>query len=194
MLNIDFPKKGSQRNVSLSTRQIKHISVTDILKKNNRTNDELKILDEQFSKIKFFSDNKKKMDQESYYKLLRYLSYEKISSNQIVFRQGDMGDKFYVILKGNVDVFVRKPDIELKKKTNKDKLKLSKCFQEFSSQQNIPRKTEEDDENNQNNSVAEMMKSIAKMTENYVKQTPIAEFPESPKLKKSKGTFSEILD
>lgn len=181
-----------------------HEEVITIQKKKHKTEDELHILDERFKNVKFFADHKKKIESESYLKLLKYLSYEKVNAHQILFRQGDLGDKFYVILKGNVQVFVKKPDREVKRKSNKEKLKLIKYFKEFSSLSFSPPKNDQEGANALNMSVAHLMKSMAKFSQGFLKQTSMSELPESPyrkpqglppnKLQESPSfKFSELL-
>lgn len=106
--------------------------ITHILKKRIKTTQDIENLDAHFKDVKFFSDSKSKIDEESFGKLLKCLQYERIKGHEILFRRGDKGDKFYIILKGSVSVMIPKLDHEVKKRDNKEKLKAAKLFNESS--------------------------------------------------------------
>jgi len=50
------------------------------------------------------------------------LRYEFVPAGDFVFYQGDYGDRFYVILRGKVQVLINKPSNSKKKKSNKKKI------------------------------------------------------------------------
>ena len=68
----------------------------------------LKIINEDIN----HNNNIKKMknDKDKYFKLLRYVSehiiYEKFLAKRIIMRYGDIGDKFYIILQGQVSIII----------------------------------------------------------------------------------------
>ena len=105
-------------------------TVCQILKKRAKNSDDLEYLDTYFTKVKFFADSKAKVDKESFYKLLKCLQYERLKGHEILFRKGDKGDKFYIILKGSVKVMIPKPESEIVFKGNMELLKVAKLFDE----------------------------------------------------------------
>mmetsp|Transcript_25479 Transcript_25479/g.22482 ORF Transcript_25479/g.22482 Transcript_25479/m.22482 type:complete len:190 (-) Transcript_25479:1214-1783(-) len=61
-------------------------------------------VDDVVHKLKFFS----KLSKHVRHKLLKVASYLHCESNDIVFRQGDFGDLMYIILRGSVNVRIRR--------------------------------------------------------------------------------------
>ena len=82
-----------------------------ILKKNNK-----KIIENEILKIYFLRIEKlvilfKPLNLSLNYmmsKLVGHIKYEKISKDNILFKEGDRGDKFYIILKGEVGILIQK--------------------------------------------------------------------------------------
>lgn len=79
-----------------------------VLKKNPllRTKEEIDLLANVFSYIGFFQSFQKEFDDETYDELLKKLRYEYGKKDKKIFNYGDMGRKFYIILNGEVSVFV----------------------------------------------------------------------------------------
>lgn len=85
--------------MELKLEKIKDILIRD---QNSRKSDDIKLLSSIISSIKFFDSLK------NYKLILRecsmYLTYEFIPKNRWVFKEGDFGDKFYILVKGEVSV------------------------------------------------------------------------------------------
>ena len=83
----------------------------DILEKPSikRSDLELKLLIPFFKKVKFFNSNQ---DEQISNEDLKFIServfFQFVNGGQTVFKYGDMGDTFYIILKGEVSVIVPK--------------------------------------------------------------------------------------
>lgn len=60
-----------------------HNDVIRILKKRNKTMGDLKVLGTRFEKINFFASFKGKIDDESFNKLLKNLTFQKLKPNQL---------------------------------------------------------------------------------------------------------------
>lgn len=101
-------------------------------KRNAKTQNDLDFQDHKFKDIKFFSDYKEKLEEEFFTRLLKSLDYEKHNAKQILFRRGEKGTKFYIILKGSVTVMLEKKEHEVTQKTKPERLKLNNLFREFS--------------------------------------------------------------
>ena len=84
--------------------ELKLEKIKDILKKDqsSRKSEDIKLLSSIISDIKFFDSLKK------YKQILRecsmYLTYEFIPKNRWVFKEGDFGEKFYILVKGEASV------------------------------------------------------------------------------------------
>ena len=80
-----------------------------ILNKKKRTNDELKIIKTFLSTMKYLSSMIKVLDVEKIlYSLSIYLKMEKKPKDSILFRFGNRGTKFYIILSGQVTILILK--------------------------------------------------------------------------------------
>lgn len=86
--------------------ELKLEKIKEILKKDqdSRNSDDIKLLSSIISSIKFFESLK------NYKLVLReccmYLVYELVPKKSFVFKQGEYGDKFYILIKGEVSVQV----------------------------------------------------------------------------------------
>lgn len=80
--------------------------IIQILKKNPdfRTEKDLNILVPLIREIQFFKS--RQIQNNHLVDICTELRYELIPANDFVFYQGDYGDKFYVILKGKVQVLI----------------------------------------------------------------------------------------
>ncbi|CDW89498.1 UNKNOWN [Stylonychia lemnae] len=80
--------------------------IIQILKKNPefRNDKDLSVLAPMLREIKFFKE--REIQDHHLIDLCLELKYEQIESGSFVFKQGDYGDKFYIILKGKVAVLI----------------------------------------------------------------------------------------
>jgi CRP-like cAMP-binding protein len=108
-----------------------HDEIVRILRKKHKTPTEVELLEKRFETVNFFKDSRSKLDTESYHKLLKTLSYEKVSGNQLLFRQGDPGEKFFIILKGKVSVVLNRSAKEVVKNTVNEKRQILRVLNEF---------------------------------------------------------------
>jgi hypothetical protein len=76
--------------------------IIQILKKNPeyRTEKDLTLIEPLIKEIKFFKD--REIHGQHLQEICMELKYEHMNRGDFVFRQGDYGDKFYIILKGKV--------------------------------------------------------------------------------------------
>lgn len=111
-----------------------HAETVRILRKKNKSASDIETLDSKFSNLKFFADFKEKIDEESFAKLLRCLSYEKMGGHQLLFRKGDVGDKLYIILKGTVAVMINKPPKDIVPWNLTEKKKFTRLFDEYTTE------------------------------------------------------------
>ena len=72
-----------------------HEEIVRILSKKVKTIKDLSELNAKFENINFFKSFKGKIDDESFSKLLKNLTYEKLRPNQLLFRAGDYADKYF---------------------------------------------------------------------------------------------------
>jgi CRP-like cAMP-binding protein len=110
-----------------------HAEMVRILRKKNKSASDIEALDSKFSNLKFFAEFKAKIDEESFAKLLKCLSYEKSSGHQVLFRKGDVGTKLYIILKGTVAVMINKPPKDIVPWNLIEKKKFTRLFDEYTS-------------------------------------------------------------
>jgi len=87
--------------------------VINILRKSAmaRTKEELLFLQKAFADIKFFMDISTKLDHACLLHLFKKLNIERFSAGQKIFSQGEVGTKFYIIIKGSTFVLVKKDGI-----------------------------------------------------------------------------------
>jgi CRP-like cAMP-binding protein len=108
-----------------------HDEIVRILRKKHKSPTEVELLEKRFEKVNFFKDSRCKLDTESYHKLLKTLSYEKVPGNQLLFRQGDPGAKFFIILKGKVSVVLNRSAKEVVKNTVNERRQILRVLNEF---------------------------------------------------------------
>ena len=108
-----------------------HDEIVRILLKKHKNPTEVELLEKRFEKVNFFKDSRSKLDTESYHKLLKTLCYEKVPGNQLLFRQGDPGAKFFIILKGKVSVVLNRSAKEVVKNTVNEKRHILRVLNEF---------------------------------------------------------------
>lgn len=70
--------------------------------KQQRNLSDLELLSMAFSSIKFFSEMSKTTSDEELRNLYKELSYMEVPARRTLFRFGDIGKNFYIILRGSV--------------------------------------------------------------------------------------------
>ncbi|CAD8146973.1 unnamed protein product [Paramecium octaurelia] len=88
--------------------------IIDILEKpkKQRTSNELQLLSMAFSSIKYFQEMSKTTSQDEMLNLFRELQYIAVPARRTLFRLGDIGKNFYIILSGAVWVLVGKSGLQ----------------------------------------------------------------------------------
>lgn len=74
---------------------------------NQRSYDDLLILKSKISKMDFMKSSFSNLHPRQIDDLCRCMNLEIFEENQFVFHQGDIGDKFYVVLSGAVDILLK---------------------------------------------------------------------------------------
>ena len=80
------------------------------LKKGQRPQSEIEWLASTTKSIKVFNDIILSQGFTGYYSVCQYLNYEYFSSNDCLFKYGDIASKFYVILEGKISIQVPIPN------------------------------------------------------------------------------------
>ena len=118
------PIKSKIRSSAYSPKKEKEIKfdyILTILKKpsERRTKGEIRILSDYLSnKYDFFKKLNNPMDKKKLEKIVTVLNYEEFPANKNIITYGEEGDKFYILLKGNVTLF--RPSYPQKIMTIKD--------------------------------------------------------------------------
>lgn len=94
---------------------------------------EISTLIQSFEDIKFFSEIKNELPEETIMKLHREIRLEYYTSSSVVFHLGDMARKFYIILRGSVYVLIKTNGIDSDRKMNERTI----TFSEETSKKNI---------------------------------------------------------
>lgn len=81
----------------------------DILKKDSsaRTEKELNTLIPYIKELSFFKS--RKLEQDDIINICQELKYEYVKLGEAVFKYGEYGTKFYIILKGEVEIKIPDP-------------------------------------------------------------------------------------
>ena len=109
--NLKQKIKSNNQSNSLKAKQTKNL-IFEILSKDShsRSNQEVLKVGEYLSKnYKYFIDLKNNNDTDSQLKidkLSKICKLEKFKPNEIIILYGDIGDKFYIVLEGLVEVFI----------------------------------------------------------------------------------------
>ena len=85
-------------------------TIKDICKEQcgSRSESDIKLLKSLTKNIKLFQDMVLKQGENSHAACCQYLLYEEIPSQEYVFKQGDVGNKFYILLSGIVSIEILK--------------------------------------------------------------------------------------
>ncbi|CAD8191302.1 unnamed protein product [Paramecium pentaurelia] len=95
------------------------VGVLEKSKKLRNAND-LQLLAMAFSSIKYFQEMSKTTSQDEMLNLFRELQYIEVPARRTLFRLGDIGKNFYIILSGSVWVLVAKSGLQSGTFTKKD--------------------------------------------------------------------------
>jgi CRP-like cAMP-binding protein len=60
----------------------------------------------QLSDITFFKQLEKESDKQTVLKCLRQLQYKEYVKDDVIFKRGDRGDHFYIILRGKISLYI----------------------------------------------------------------------------------------
>ena len=105
--NIKY-KRSQKLSRTLKLKQLKSL-VFEILSKdsNKRNSQEILIVGDYLSKhYKYFINLKKNESQSKVDKLVKICKLEKFLPGNIIISYGDIADKFYIVLEGNVEIFI----------------------------------------------------------------------------------------
>ena len=83
---------------------VQRIKIALLKDANERSTNDKHVLYTYFSEIAFFK--KLQFSKTDLSRICSRLHYEKIPPKSYVIKQGDIGDKFYIMLKGQVDVWI----------------------------------------------------------------------------------------
>ncbi|CAD8128324.1 unnamed protein product [Paramecium sonneborni] len=122
--------------------------------KKQRIQNELQLLSMAFSSIKYFQEMSKTTSQDEMLNLFRELQYIEVPARRTLFRLGDIGKNFYIILSGSVWVLVGKSGLQIGGFTKDDK----KVEHDEGTVQDEYEFTELDDENMLQSKYPNMMK------------------------------------
>lgn len=88
--------------------------VIEILKKpsESRKKYEIVLLEKSLKSVKFLQDLKLQLNKEVLEQLHYKLKYEYVPRRRVVFNLGEIGKKFYIILKGSVYILLKKAGLE----------------------------------------------------------------------------------
>lgn len=106
--------------------------IKEILRKpqKQRTTHEAIFLKKAFEPLQYFLDLKENIDENSYGELFSNLKFEATLKNKFVFKIGDIGSNIYLILKGEVSIFMSNPkeneNNREKSKTHRNSNKIEK--------------------------------------------------------------------
>ncbi|KAL1524444.1 hypothetical protein AB1Y20_019339 [Prymnesium parvum] len=82
-----------------------HMLIRAMLKRcEERTDDDLDLLQAATSEVKFFS----RLEKSQHRELCRVMLYHPLPKDTVIFKQGDYGDAFYIVFRGAVKVYVNK--------------------------------------------------------------------------------------
>lgn len=104
---VDSPIKAFNEQLkNEETRQVKEALLSD-----KKSENQLSVLNEYMNTIKFFRGYKKKMTPDSYLQLLKKIKYEEHKCGHPLIKIGEIGDKFFIILKGEVFIMIRRKNL-----------------------------------------------------------------------------------
>lgn len=106
-------KEEDQKVIELN--EINFNTIQYILSKKNRTPKELSIIQEFLNSLNLFNNPNKNVSKEKLlYSLSSFLKLEKRPQNTILFKFGNKGNKFYIVIKGELSVLIlRETKVEL---------------------------------------------------------------------------------
>ena len=99
----------SKKNLNFNFHFFDFGTIKYILNKPKRSSDEILIIKTYLSSMNFLSTFKTPISNERLlYSLSIYLKIEKKQKNSILFRYGNKGNKFYIVLEGEVSILILK--------------------------------------------------------------------------------------
>lgn len=135
--------------------------VIEILKKTSesRKNYEMILLEKSLKSVKFLQDLKLQLNNEVLEQLYYKLKYEYVPKRRVVFNLGEIGKKFYIILKGSVYILLKKtglePSLDEMKESTADN-KKSSLSGNSQQKQNLLQKLMKNEKGDQNNDIEEL--------------------------------------
>ena len=101
-------KTRANQNKVLKSKQMKNLVFSILLKDSNtRTNQEVLIVANYLSKnYKYFINLKKNDSQQKINELSKICKLEKFHPGDTIILYGDIGDKFYIVLEGQVEIYI----------------------------------------------------------------------------------------
>ncbi|CAD8096202.1 unnamed protein product [Paramecium sonneborni] len=106
--------------------------------KKQRNSNDLQLLAMAFQTIKYFQEMRKTTSEDEMLNLFRELQYIEVPARRTLFRLGDIGKNFYIILSGSVWVLVARSGLQSgtfqkKDENNKDKIDIDEgtCQDEY---------------------------------------------------------------
>ena len=115
-----FKKKDSKKKIKFNNEIFNLDVINYILNKTKKTPDEILIIKVFLSSMNFLSSLKGSFNSDKLlYSLSNYLKMEKKNKDSLIFRFGNKGNKFYVLIRGEVSVLILK------------EIKVQICFKRY---------------------------------------------------------------
>lgn len=105
-MNNSLLKNALLNNSSCYNQKWKKSSLK-ILTKSKKSLSEINQLYNEFSTIKFFQKFLKNNLKKKLFELLSRMSLINYKKNQIIFHEGDISEKFYILLEGEISVYIK---------------------------------------------------------------------------------------
>ena len=105
-------RQAAKASSVLTDKEAEMIRIIQVLKKHplKRTEDDVEMVIPYMKEVKFFKDRDiKALD---YPDIVHALGYEHFRDGECIMQWGELGDKFYILLKGQVGVLIPSPKIK----------------------------------------------------------------------------------
>ncbi|KAL4509370.1 hypothetical protein ABPG72_018301 [Tetrahymena utriculariae] len=93
--------------LDLQKQEDQEILKNTLLLKNQMSEFQLEMLKRTFANLKIFVDLEKQMMKDEYVKMIQNFGFLKLQKGSVVFEFGDLGEKYFIILKGSVYVLLK---------------------------------------------------------------------------------------